>query len=128
MKNIKQVVYFIALPHNVFEALMDEKKHSEFTGENVKVERKIGGKMIMKGAIEGKFTEIVKDKKIAQTWRYSDWPKGHYSNVVFVFEKEKERTKMTFIQNGVPDDKYEDIRDGWIEYYWEPLKRFLKNE
>lgn len=126
MKNIKQVVYFKSSPHEVYEALMDSKKHSAFTGGDVKVSRKIGGKMIMEEAIEGININLVQDKKIVQKWRYIDWPKGHYSKATFIFEKSKDGTRLTFIQERVPDDKYEDIYEGWIEYYWRPLKEFLE--
>ena len=126
MKNIRQVVYFNAKPKDVYGALMESKKHSAFTGGDVKVSRKVGGKMIMEGAIEGINTELVQDKKIVQKWRYIDWPKGHYSKATFKFEKSKDGTRLTFVQEGVPDDKYEDIYEGWIEYYWRPLKEFLE--
>ena len=43
-KNIKQKVCIAATPHDVFEALMDEKKHAAFSGGPVKVDRSVGGK------------------------------------------------------------------------------------
>lgn len=33
----------------------------------------------------GKFEELVPNEKIVQTWRYSQWPSGHFSNVVIEF-------------------------------------------
>ena len=43
-KSIRQTVTFKASPHAIYEALMDSKKHSEFTGGEAKISRKIGGK------------------------------------------------------------------------------------
>ena len=74
-KTIRQSVTFRATPHEVYEAIMDSKKHSELTGSQVRMSRKIGGKFsIYGGDIEGVNLELVPDQKIVQSWRYSDWP------------------------------------------------------
>ncbi len=126
MKEIKQVVTFEASPHDVFEAFMDEEKHSKFTGSPAKISREKDGEFsIYNGSIQGKNIEIIQDKKIVQTWRYDDWPEGHYSTITLEFEEKEGKTEMTFTQVGVPDDKCEDIKQGWIDYYWEPMKKML---
>jgi hypothetical protein len=33
---------------------------------------------------------------------------------------------MTFTQTGVPAQFYEDIKQGWIDYYWTPMKEMLE--
>lgn len=125
-KTIRQTATFKASPHEVYEALMDAKKHSEFTGEEAKISRKVGGKFtIYGGEIDGTNLELVPDKKIVQSWRYSDWPEGHYSTVTFSLEDVEKGTRLTFTQNGVPDDKYEDVKQGWKDYYWGPMKEML---
>ncbi len=125
-KNLKQTASFRATPHEVYEALMDEKKHAEFLGAGAKISRKIGGKFVVyDGEVDGKNVELVPDKKIVQTWRYSDWPEGRYSTITFEFEPTSSGTKMTFTQTDIPDDKYEDIKEGWKDYYWAPLKQYF---
>ena len=85
-KNIRQTATFKASPHEVYEALMDAKKHSDFTGEDAKISRKVGGKFtIYGGEIDGTNLELVPDKKIVQSWRYSDWPEGHYSTAALFY-------------------------------------------
>ena len=72
-RTIRQTVAFKATPHEVFEALMDSKKHSEFTGGKAKISRNVSGKFTAyDGYAEGTNLELVKDKKIVQTWRASD--------------------------------------------------------
>jgi activator of HSP90 ATPase len=66
--------------------------------------------------------EIRRGKKIVQTWRASDWPADHYSTVTFVLKPVKGGTRLTFTQTGVPDNQYAGIKQGWIEYYWKPMK------
>jgi activator of HSP90 ATPase len=127
MKKIKQSITFRAPVHDVFELLVDSRKHSAFTGDKAVISRKVGGKFKAYGDyIEGKILEIVKDKKIVQSWRASDWPAGIYSKVIFELEKSGKSTKLKFSQEGVPEEQFKDIKQGWIDFYWEPMKEFLE--
>lgn len=126
-KTIKQTIIFKANPNKVYEAFMDEKKHSEFTGSKAKISRKINEKFtIYEGAIDGINLELIQDKKIVQKWRYEDWPENHYSTITLTLKKDKQGTKMEFTQVGVPEDKCKSIEKGWIDYYWNPMKEMLK--
>jgi len=129
MKKIVQTIIFNAPIHDVFELIMDSKKHSAFTGDKAVISRKVGGSFkAYDDFITGKNLEIVKDKRIVQTWRGSDWPKGVYSKVIFEFEKYEKKTRLKFSQEDVPKEQYEAIRQGWIDFYWEPMKKFLEEE
>jgi activator of HSP90 ATPase len=125
-KTIKQTATFKAGPHEVFEALMDSARHGEFTGGKARISRAVGGKFsTYDGYAEGTNLELVPDKKIVQTWRASDWPKGCYSTVTFTLKAVNNGTKLTFTQVGVPDDQFEDVSQGWKDFYWTPMKRML---
>ncbi len=128
-KTIKQSVTFKASPHDVYEALIDAKKHAEFTGGKATISRKVGGKFnVFDGYATGVNKELDPDKKIVQTWRADDWPEGHYSEVTFAFAKADGGTKMTFTQTGVPEDQFEDVSQGWKDYYWTPMKKMLRGK
>ena len=127
-KNIKQGAMLQATPHEIYEMLLDSKKHSRFSGDKARISRKIGGKFTAYGGwIEGKNVKLIKDKEIVQTWRGADWPKEHYSIVKFMLKKSGNRTKLMFLQTGVPEDKYKDISDGWKEHYWEKMKADIES-
>jgi activator of HSP90 ATPase len=127
-KSIRQTVTFKTTPHEVYEILMDSKKHALFTGGEAKISRTTGGKFsIYGGDISGQNLELAPDQKIVQSWRYSDWPEGVYSKATFSLEPVEKGTRLTFTQSGVPDDKYEDIKQGWKDYYWEPMKAMLED-
>jgi activator of HSP90 ATPase len=127
-KDLKQVVTFKATPHEVYELLLDSKKHAGFTGGEAQISRKVGGKFsIYGGEISGTNLELVEDWKIVQSWRYSDWPEGVYAQVTFALETVGKRTRLTFTQTGIPDDKYQDIKQGWKDYYWGPMKEMLES-
>jgi activator of HSP90 ATPase len=123
-KAIRQVVTFDATPHELYEILMDSKKHSRLTGGGeATISRNVGGSFtIYDGYATGVNVELIPDELIVQTWRASDWPEGHFSRVRFSFKEMPGGTRLTFTQSGVPEEEYENIRQGWIDYYWEPMK------
>jgi activator of HSP90 ATPase len=112
-KTIKQTVAIKAGAHDVYEALMDSKKHAGFTGGEAVVSRKVGGKFTAyDGYAEGVNLELVPDKKIVQSWRASDWPEGHYSRATFAFQATAGGTKLTFTQTDVPEEFAADVSRG----------------
>jgi activator of HSP90 ATPase len=125
-KTIRQSVTFRATPHDVYEIIMDPKKHSKLIGSRASIDNKVGGKFsVYDGDIEGVNLELVPDQKIVQSWRYSDWPAGHYSTATFALKKVSRGTQLTFTQTGVPEERYEDVAQGWHDYYWTPMKEML---
>ena len=126
-KTIRQSVTLKASPHDVYEALMDSRKHSQLTGGKASISREVGGKFsAFDGYCEGTNLQLVPDKKIVQSWRASDWPEGHYSKVTFSLKEVEDGTHLTFTQTGVPEEQYEDISQGWRDYYWAPMKKMLE--
>jgi len=126
-KTIRQTVTFACTPHEFYEIIMDSKKHMLHMGDPAKISRKVGGKFMASGGyIEGKNLELVKDTKIVQSWRGSDFPKGHMSTVTFELKKVKAGTKLIFTHEGVPEKNYKNIDSGWKTYYWNKIKLRLK--
>lgn len=125
-KTIKQTVTFSAAPVEVYDLLMDSKKHTECTGAKAKVSSKVGGRVeAYDGYIEGKNVELVLGKKIVQEWRASDWPEGAWSLVRIELKPSKKGTQLVFTQTGVPQEFVTDITSGWKEFYWTPMQAWL---
>lgn len=125
-KTIRQRVRLPAEPLSVYRALMDPKQHAAFTGDPARISAKVGGAFTASGGyIKGKNLKLVPGKTIVQTWQASDWPPGHWSQVTFNLAKKGRGTELSFVHTGVPAAFYADIRQGWIDYYWEPLKQYL---
>lgn len=125
-KTIKQSVTFKTEPHAVYEALMDSRQHSKLTGSKASISREVGGRFTAyDGYIEGVNLDLVPDEKIVQSWRGSDWTEGHYSKTTFKLDRTETGTRLTFTQTGVPEDQYEDIKKGWIDFYWTPLEKMF---
>ena len=126
-KTIRQSVAIRASTHDVYEALMDSRKHSQLTGGKASISREVGGKFnAFDGYCEGVNLELVPDRKIVQSWRANDWPEGHYSKATFTLKERQGGTNLTFTQTGVPEDQYDDVSQGWRDYYWAPMKEMLE--
>jgi len=126
-RSLHQKIIIEANPHEVYEVLMDSEKHSNFTESNAKISRNIGGKFTtFDNWASGKNIELVKDKKIVQTWRGEDWPEGHYSTITFLFQRDGNETIIDFTQTEIPDDVYEEIKQSWVDFYWEKLKEYFE--
>jgi activator of HSP90 ATPase len=130
-RTIRQTVAFKAQPHDVYEILMDSRKHAKFTGSRCTISRKVGGKIsISDGYIHGENVALVQDKKIVQLWRPEEecWPADHYSKVTFSIRAAKGGTQLAFTQSGVPVGCGDRFDTGWREYYWAPMKESLESE
>ena len=129
IKTIKQSIVIKAEPHDVYELILDSKKHSKLTGAPAIIGRNIGEKFsIWDGEIEGINLELFPDQKITQSWRYSNWPENYFSKVTFAFSKVPAGTNLIFTQTGVPEEHYVDIAQGWKDYYWKPMKKMFEKK
>jgi activator of HSP90 ATPase len=125
-KTIRQSVTLKATPHQVYEALMDSRRHSQFTGAKATISREVGGEITTyDGYITGRNLELEPDRRIVQTWRANDWLEGLESQVTFSLTAVPGGTRLSLTHRGVPDGEYESIKQGWIAYYWTPLKVML---
>jgi activator of HSP90 ATPase len=128
-KTLHQSIVFAATPHELYDALMDSKKHSAFTGEKAKIGRRVGDPFSTWGDwATGVNVELVPDKKIVQQWRAADWPEGHHSTITFEFKKEGAGTRLDFTQTDIPESLYDDIAQGWQEWYWEKLATYVSKK
>jgi uncharacterized protein YndB with AHSA1/START domain len=127
MKEIQHTVTFDAAPSQVFEALMDSKKHAAFTGEPATVDRNVGG---ASSAYGGKVTainlDIVPGERIVQAWRPANFPPGVFTIISYALAPEGKGTKLTFTQSSIPDDAAPHLDKGWHERYWNPLRAYLE--
>lgn len=128
-KLIQQTVTFKASPHEVYEALMDSAKHAAFSGGAAEISREVGGDYsAYDGYITGKNIELVPDREIVQSWRAVDWPEGKYSTITFILLPIADGTRLNFTHADVPDGTEEEFTQGWIDNYWEPMKKMFENE
>jgi activator of HSP90 ATPase len=129
-KSIKHTATFNATPEKIYNLIMDEKKHSVFTGSKATIDSKPNGKFsVFDGYCHGYNIELIKGKMIVQAWHFDEdgWPDDHFGICNFEFEKDGNKTKLRFLQTNVPEHKVESLKEGWKEFYWDAIKKYLKS-
>lgn len=126
-RSIRQSRIIPAAPEAVYEALVNAKKHAAFTGASATGVARVGAKFTAwEGYISGKHLVLDKGKQIVQEWSTSEWPEGAApSRLEFNFEAHAKGTKVTMIQTLVPAEQADRYKQGWIDYYWDPLTKFF---
>lgn len=124
---IKQKTLIPATPNEVYDAFMEAKKHSAFTGSKATSDPKVGGEFTAwDGYISGSNLELVKGKKIVQEWSTTDWPdKFPPSRLELTFKEAKGGTEISMIHSNVPAEQADDLAEGWNEFYWKPMKEYF---
>lgn len=126
---IKQEIYFEATPDEVYETLVDEKKHSEVTGAAARGTAKEGGKFSAWGGyIFGKNLKLVKGKKIVQEWTTTDWPSGAGpSRLTLTLKAKNGGTMLKMVHSNLPAEQAEMYGEGWKDNYWELMKKHFES-
>ncbi len=115
-----------ASAQELYEALLDSAKHTEIIGDKAVIDPKVGGTFTaFSGYASGTFTELVANSRIAQTWRASDWPKGHYSNIVFDISNTPQGARVHFTQTNLPKGTEAEFEAGWEDNYWTKLQQYF---
>ena len=129
-KTIKQKVLIPARPVEIYDAFLNEQKHSAFTGAKATCDRRVGGKFTAwDGYISGTNVKLENGRHIIQEWKTTEWPKGYKPSMLeFTFIPKKNGTEVTMVQTNVPAIQAENYKKGWFDYYWTPLKKYFKNK
>lgn len=127
VRTITQKVVVAATPAQVYDAFVNPRVHAAFTGSPATCLARVGGKFTAwNGYIFGVNRELVKDRRIVQDWQTTEWPEGaEPSSVEFSFEAVKDGTEIRMVHSKVPAEQADAYRQGWIDYYWEPLKAYF---
>jgi activator of HSP90 ATPase len=118
------------IPKEVYQAYIDPKKHSQFTGSEATGKPVVGGKFTAwDGYISGKFLELEEDKRVVQEWTSTDFPEGASpSRLELTFREVPKGTEIVMIHSNVPKDQEDETAEGWTEFYWEPMKQYFKKK
>ena len=120
-----------ASPHDLYEILMDSKKHAKLVNSTAEISREMGGKFkVYDGYISGTNLELIADTKIVQYWRGDEdcWLEDHYSKLTIIFKKEKDGTRISLNQEGMPVVCQVDFDKGWYDFYWKPLQQLFEKK
>ena len=124
---IRQKRTIPAKPVQVYDALINAKKHTAFTGAKATCTPKAGGKVTAyDGYISGRIVKLEPARKIVQEWQTAEWPEGYPpSTLEFTFKVKGGGTEVTMVHSNVPALQAASYRKGWIDYYWKPLAAYF---
>jgi len=119
-----QEIEFNATSQQLYDALLDSKQFSEFSGRAAEINREVGGAFsLFKGHIIGRNLELIPNERIVQAWRVVTWPEGAYSIVRFELKPQGSGTRLMLDHIGFPEGFHDHLAAGWEENYWSLLKK-----
>jgi activator of HSP90 ATPase len=123
---IHEEIIFHVTPHRVYEALLDSKQFSAFSGLPAEIDRAAGGAFsLFEGQITGRNVELAPDHRIVQAWRSGGFPEGVYSIARFEITAQGSGARLVFDHTGFPPKLRDHLASGWQEHYWGPLKKYF---
>lgn len=129
LKTITQRVVIPASPLEVYDALTEPRRHAAVTGGAATGPRRIGGRFTAyDGYIIGVHRVLKPGAKIVQDWWTTEWPEGAApSRLEITLRKAKGGTDLKMVHSAVPAEQADSYRQGWIEYYWNPLRAYFES-
>lgn len=126
MKSFKKYYIIPATPEEIYKALTTEITIRLWTGDSVEIDPQEGGEFsLWDGSINGRFIELVPDKKIVQEWYFGD---EEQSIVTIKLHEHKKGTSFEVNHINIPDEAYEEIVEGWDNEYVGSLIDFYTEE
>ena len=123
MKVFKKTFVLHADIEDIYAALTNPLTIELWSGYPAVMEAVPGKEFSMwEGDISGKVLEIEPDKKIVQEWYFGD--SEEKSIVTIYLLSDFGSTQVTVEHTGIPDDDFENISEGWREYYMGAIERF----
>ena len=121
---IVQHVFIQATPLQVYDALVDPAIASSVIGGECKGEPKVGASFThWNNYIRGKHLELVRGERIVQEWSTTEWPKAAQpSRLEISLAGTGGGTELTMTHSLLPTEQAEDYRQGWIDFYWTPMR------
>jgi activator of HSP90 ATPase len=115
-------------PKQIYDAWLDSKGHAALTGGgSASVDPRPGGRFTAwDGYILGTTLELHPDRRIVQAWRTTEFPEGSPdSRLEVLLEPAEGGTRVTFRHSGIPEGQGPEYAQGWLDYYFEPMKRYF---
>jgi len=127
MKDFKKYFNIPAEPEEVFYALINPFTIELWSGYPAIMNAEAGTEFsLWEGDITGKNLEVEENKKIVQEWFFGD--QAEKSIVTIKLFTDKKGTQVEVVHQNIPDEDYDNIVEGWNEYYMGAIKAFFEVE
>ena len=123
MRNFKKTYHINAEPSDIYAALTNPYTIELWSGYPAVMGSKPGEEFVMwDGDICGKVMELVPDKKVVQQWYFGE--QDEKSVVTITIIPQGENSNVTVEHTNIPTADFENISEGWNEYYMGAIRRF----
>ncbi len=127
MKDFKKYYKIPAEPEEVFTALTNPFTIELWSGYPAIMNANVNTEFsLWEGDIVGKNLEIIENRKIVQEWYFGD--QEEKSIVTIKIFEDKKGAQVELIHSNIPDDDYENIIEGWDEFYFGAIINFFEIE
>lgn len=125
-QDLKLRIKVKALPEDVYAALTNPFAIELWTGYPAIMSSTPGSAFeLFDGDIAGHNISFVENSKIEQEWYFGD---NEVPSIVTIkiFANGASASQIDVIHTNIPDDAFNDIKEGWFDSYLDPLKEFLE--
>ena len=127
MRDFKKTIKVAASDEEVYDALTKPFAIELWTGSHAVMDTTPGSEFeLWDGDICGQNIEFQPNALIRQEWYFGD--EEEQSIVTIKIKRlSASRTEIFVVHTNIPDEAYDNIVDGWLNSYLEPLRHFLED-
>lgn len=124
MKTFKKTFRINTEPSDVYSAITNPVTIGLWSGYPAVMSTEPGSEFsLWEGDITGRNIEFIPDRKIVQEWYFGE--REEKSIVTITISSEKGDSVVTVEQTNIPDEDFNDIAEGWREYYMGAIMSFF---
>ena len=124
---VKFYQYIKAEPEEIFLALTNSFTIGLWSDMEAKMDANEGTEFeLWDGDICGKNLKVIPNKELTQEWYFDDLEEPSIATIKL--HPYKSGTNVEVKHLNIPDDAFENINEGWREYYIGAIKRFFEEE
>ena len=129
MKTFKKYYEIPTTPDQVYLALTTPTTIQLWTGAPAEMSTVAGSEFsLWDGDICGKNVEFIENKKIVQNWYFEGITDDSIVTIKLHEGKRAGTTSVELVHTNIPEEDFDDMADGWDEYYFNALIDFFEEE
>lgn len=126
MKAIKKTYHIKAPLERVWECLVDPREIENWGGGPAEMDSEEGSHFkFWGGEIFGTNIEVVPNEKLVQEWYGGEWDEP--SLVTITLSEDEDASRIDLLQDNVPPDERDSVDEGWDEYFFGAMKKYLEH-
>lgn len=117
---------FSVKPAVIYRAWLDSKEHTLMTGGDAVCSSDVKGEFTAwEGYISGHNKSLIENKRIAQSWRTTEFGEtDNDSELIIELKETDEGCELTLTHSDIPSGQ-SNYEQGWIDHYFIPMKTYF---